>query len=106
MVQKRQKAAKPDAVAPKRRGRPRAYQPEIALGKALDLFRKDGLGATSLDHLSAATGMNRSERLQRVRRQARALHKELCALPRRRAGGDDRHLQRRAADPKAAGAHL
>jgi AcrR family transcriptional regulator len=46
-------------VAPKRRGRPRAYQPDIALGKALDLFRKDGFAATSLDHLSAATGMNR-----------------------------------------------
>jgi AcrR family transcriptional regulator len=45
--------------APKRRGRPRAYQPEIALGKALDLFRKDGFAATSLDDLSAATGMNR-----------------------------------------------
>ena len=51
--------AKSDAVEPKRRGRPRAYQPEIALGKALDLFRKDGFAATSLDDLSAATGMNR-----------------------------------------------
>jgi TetR/AcrR family transcriptional regulator, copper-responsive repressor len=61
MVQKRQKPppAKPDAIEPKRRGRPRAYQPEIALGKALDLFRKDGFAATSLDDLSAATGMNR-----------------------------------------------
>ena len=62
MVQKRQKTPplmKSDAVAPKRRGRPRAYQPEIALGKALDLFRKDGFAATSLDDLSAATGMNR-----------------------------------------------
>src|SRR5262249_22776836 len=47
------------AVAPKRRGRPRAYQPEVALGKALDLFRKEGFAATSLDDLSAATGMNR-----------------------------------------------
>src|SRR6266478_527599 len=60
MVQKSKKpAVTPDAVAPKRRGRPRAYQPEIALGKALDLFRKDGFAATSLDDLSAATGMNR-----------------------------------------------
>ena len=48
-----------DPTAPKRRGRPRAYQPEIALGKALDLFRKGGFAATSLDDLSAATGMNR-----------------------------------------------
>src|ERR1700716_1765047 len=60
-----QKSKKPpvrridDPTAPKRRGRPRAYQPEIALGKALDLFRKDGFAATSLDDLSAATGMNR-----------------------------------------------
>jgi AcrR family transcriptional regulator len=60
MVQKyKRPAAKPDPVAPKPRGRPRAYQPEIALGKALDLFRKDGFAATSLDDLSAATGMNR-----------------------------------------------
>src|SRR6202161_3374547 len=61
MVQKRQMPppAEPEAIEPKRRGRPRAYQPEIALGKALDLFRKDGFAATSLDDLSAATGMNR-----------------------------------------------
>ena len=43
----------------KRRGRPRAYEPDVALGKALDLFRKGGFAATSLDDLSAATGMNR-----------------------------------------------
>src|SRR5689334_12836152 len=60
-----QKSRKPpvtkidDPVPPKRRGRPRAYQPEVALGKALDLLRKDGFAATSLDDLSAATGMNR-----------------------------------------------
>ena len=48
-----------DAPAPKRRGRPRAYEPDIALGKALGLFRKEGFAATSLDDLSAATGMNR-----------------------------------------------
>ena len=61
MVQKRQRPppAEPEAIDPKRRGRPRAYQPEIALAKALDLFRKDGFAATSLDDLSAATGMNR-----------------------------------------------
>src|ERR1700681_4575584 len=61
MVQKSKKPppAKPAApVAPKRRGRPRAYQPEVARGKALDLFRKGGFAATSLDDLSAATGMN------------------------------------------------
>ncbi|HKO73190.1 MAG TPA: TetR/AcrR family transcriptional regulator [Bradyrhizobium sp.] len=59
MVQKIKKpVVKPDSTA-KRRGRPRAYQPELALGKALDLFRKHGFAATSLDELSAATGMNR-----------------------------------------------
>jgi AcrR family transcriptional regulator len=61
MVQKSKSrpAFTPAAVEPKRRGRPRAYEPDVALGKALDLFRKDGLAATSLDDLSAATGMNR-----------------------------------------------
>ena len=63
MVQKSKKppaAAKIEApVAPKRRGRPRAYEPDVALGKALNLFRRDGFAATSLDDLSAATGMNR-----------------------------------------------
>src|SRR5499427_6494762 len=47
------------ASEPKRRGRPRAYQPDVALGKALDLFRKGGFAATALDDLSAAMGMNR-----------------------------------------------
>src|ERR1700744_2351941 len=66
MVQKTKKpppikaqSAATDAAAPKRRGRPRAYEPDVALAKALDLFRKDGFAATSLDDLSAATGMNR-----------------------------------------------
>ena len=61
MVQKKkgppeapEKADEP--VPPKRRGRPRAYEPEVALGKALDLFRATGFAATSLDDLSAATG--------------------------------------------------
>src|SRR5215469_11570855 len=67
MVQKSEKApltkvAPPKKDAPaaaKRRGRPRAYEPDVALAKALDLFRKEGFAATSLDDLSAATGMNR-----------------------------------------------
>jgi AcrR family transcriptional regulator len=53
------KPAAASATEPKRRGRPRAYEPEQALGKVLDLFRKGGFAATSLDDLSAATGMNR-----------------------------------------------
>ena len=44
---------------PKRRGRPRAYQPEVALARVLDVFWKEGFTGTSLDDLSAATGMNR-----------------------------------------------
>jgi TetR/AcrR family transcriptional regulator, copper-responsive repressor len=62
MVQKKRKLSRSieiDAAAPKRRGRPRAYEPDVALGKALDLFRKDGFAATSLDDLSTATEMNR-----------------------------------------------
>jgi TetR/AcrR family transcriptional regulator, copper-responsive repressor len=57
-----QKSKSPPVAAPqpaKRRGRPRAYEPEAALGKALDLFRTQGFAATSLDDLSEATGMNR-----------------------------------------------
>jgi TetR/AcrR family transcriptional regulator, copper-responsive repressor len=58
-----QKSRRPEITrepgAPKRRGRPRAYEPEVALSRALDLFRKGGFAATSLDDLSAATGMNR-----------------------------------------------
>jgi AcrR family transcriptional regulator len=63
MVQKSKGPPRPSQAAapviPKRRGRPRAYEPEVALGRALDLFRKSGFAATSLDDLSAATGMNR-----------------------------------------------
>src|SRR6201995_1544764 len=62
MVQKNRPpppAAKKAGPEPNRAGRPRAYQPDVALGKALELFRKGGFAATSLDDLSAATGMNR-----------------------------------------------
>ncbi|MCA6113108.1 TetR/AcrR family transcriptional regulator [Bradyrhizobium cenepequi] len=70
MVQKKKRLRLPSAAKssagknaataePKRRGRPRGYEPDVALGKALDLFRKRGFAATSLDDLSAATGMNR-----------------------------------------------
>jgi TetR/AcrR family transcriptional regulator, copper-responsive repressor len=45
--------------APKRRGRPRAFEAETALTQAMDVFWRDGFAATSLDDLSAATGLNR-----------------------------------------------
>ncbi len=55
MVQKSKKPPVVEREARRRRGRPRAYEPEVALG----LFRSSGFAATSLDDLSAATGMNR-----------------------------------------------
>jgi AcrR family transcriptional regulator len=53
MVQK-----KPEAE-PKRRGRPRAYDPAQAIARAAAVFWKAGYAGTSLDDLSEATGMNR-----------------------------------------------
>src|SRR5207245_7544298 len=45
--------------SPTRRGRPRAYNPDAALARAVDAFWDAGFAATSLDDLTAATGMNR-----------------------------------------------
>jgi AcrR family transcriptional regulator len=56
MVQKYKKSAE---KAKKPRGRPRAFEPEAALGRALDTFRDAGYAATSLDELSEAMGINR-----------------------------------------------
>jgi TetR/AcrR family transcriptional regulator, copper-responsive repressor len=54
------KNAVQQAEAPgKKRGRPRAFEPEVALSRALDTFRDGGFAATSLDDLSAAMGINR-----------------------------------------------
>ncbi|UTD27268.1 TetR/AcrR family transcriptional regulator [Bradyrhizobium sp. WD16] len=66
MVQKR--IGRPPEVAPqpageapaaRKRGRPRAFAAEVALGRALDTFRDSGFAATTLDDLSAAMGINR-----------------------------------------------
>jgi TetR/AcrR family transcriptional regulator, copper-responsive repressor len=43
----------------RRRGRPPAYVPEVALARATKAFWESGFAATSLDDLAAATGMNR-----------------------------------------------
>jgi TetR/AcrR family transcriptional regulator, copper-responsive repressor len=43
----------------KRRGRPRAYDPQAALQQATDRFWRTGYSGTSLDEISAAVGMNR-----------------------------------------------
>jgi AcrR family transcriptional regulator len=45
--------------SPARRGRPRAYDSDAALGRAVDAFWDAGFAATSLDDLTLATGMNR-----------------------------------------------
>jgi TetR/AcrR family transcriptional regulator, copper-responsive repressor len=42
-----------------RRGRPRSYDPDAALARAIDAFWDAGFAATSLDDLTSATGMNR-----------------------------------------------
>jgi len=43
----------------KRRGRPRSYDPEQALQQIMEAFWRTGYSGTSLDDLSAATGLNR-----------------------------------------------
>ena len=54
-----QKSVKEPGTEPKRRGRPRAYDPQVALARAAAQFWKAGYAGTSLDDLVAATGMNR-----------------------------------------------
>src|SRR5215510_8193364 len=56
MVQKKLMEQKAE---PKRRGRPRAYDPDQAIARAAAQFWKAGYAGTSLDDLVAATGMNR-----------------------------------------------
>jgi AcrR family transcriptional regulator len=48
-----------DPEPAKRRGRPRAYDPDVALRQATETFWEQGYAGASLDDLSAATGMNR-----------------------------------------------
>lgn len=45
--------------SPARRGRPRAFDADAALAQTVDAFWDAGFAATSLDDLTAATGMNR-----------------------------------------------
>jgi AcrR family transcriptional regulator len=42
-----------------RRGRPRLYDPDVALGRAIDVFWELGYSAASLDDLCSAMNMNR-----------------------------------------------
>jgi len=78
-----------------RRGRPREYDPERALAEAMNVFWRNGYAATSLDDLSAATGLNRPslyagfgdkrelylETLRRYREESRAAAQKLLAEP-------------------------
>src|ERR1700760_4943310 len=57
MVQKTAREA--PKAASRGRGRPRAFEPETALAQAMEVFWSDGFAATSLDDISAATGLNR-----------------------------------------------
>lgn len=41
------------------RGRPRTYDPDVALLRAMEAFWRNGYAGTSLDDIAAATGMNR-----------------------------------------------
>jgi TetR/AcrR family transcriptional regulator, copper-responsive repressor len=82
-----------DGRGPRRRGRPRQYDPDRALAKAAEAFWKRGYAATSLDDLAAATGMNRPslyaafgdkrdlylKTLKRYQRQSRDRSLELLA---------------------------
>src|ERR1700744_6170423 len=52
-------STKNSGATKKPRGRPRAYEPETALRQVADAFWKAGYAGTSLDDISAATGMNR-----------------------------------------------
>jgi TetR/AcrR family transcriptional regulator, copper-responsive repressor len=100
MVQKKSKspesklAEKPQAEPPpRRRGRPRQYDPERALAKAAEAFWKHGYAGTSLDDLAAATGMNRPslyaafgdkrdlylKTLERYQQRSRAIGQQIIA---------------------------
>ncbi len=63
---------------PRRRGRPRAYDPQAALQQVTDAFWRTGYSGTSLDEISAATGMNRPS-LYAAFGDKRALYHEALA---------------------------
>ena len=71
---------------PRPRGRPRAYDPDQAIGRALDTFWSAGYSGTSLDDLAAATGMNRPS-LYGAFGDKRALFLKALEAYRTRSGG-------------------
>jgi TetR/AcrR family transcriptional regulator, copper-responsive repressor len=58
MVQKTTRRGQ-EAIAAKRRGRPRAYDADAARAQIIEAFWKTGYSGTSLDEIVAASGMNR-----------------------------------------------
>jgi AcrR family transcriptional regulator len=53
------KIRKTQSPGPRSRGRPRGFDPAVALGRARDVFWDAGYSASSLDELAAAMAMNR-----------------------------------------------
>jgi AcrR family transcriptional regulator len=93
--------------SPTRRGRPRAFDPDAALSQAVDVFWDAGFAATSLDDLTAATGMNRPSIYgafgdkQALYRKAFDLYRDRTRAAMAEAFGGDRPLRaalRRAYD--------
>jgi TetR/AcrR family transcriptional regulator, copper-responsive repressor len=85
--------------SPARRGRPRAFDPDAALAQAVDAFWNAGFAATSLDDLTAATGMNRPSLYgafgdkQALYRKAFDLYRERTRSALAEAFGGDRPLR-------------
>ena len=59
MIQKSKDRSPQSLQPPRPRGRPRGFEPETALARAMDAFWREGYAATSLDAIAAATGLNR-----------------------------------------------
>lgn len=75
-----------DAVAPKRAGRPRAFDREQALNTAMDLFWRHGFEGTSTAQLTAAMGIAPPS-LYAAFGSKEALFREALALYGQRYGG-------------------
>src|SRR5271154_7290423 len=100
MVQKSAPATRSPST--RRRGRPRAFEPETALTQALDVFWQDGFAATSLDDLSAATGLNRPS-LYGAFGDKRALYLQAYRQYRKRANEALAPLFQARAPPRGGG---